>query len=191
MDTVLIVSSAEKSVAVFREILVPAFCENTVTAKSCSAARQLLIKRGFDLVLINAPLTDESGEDLACHIAKNSGSEVILAVSGEHYEEISAAVEDYGVITVSKPLSRTLFWSALKMAKASHNRFQTLQRENNQLMKKIEDIRVVDRAKCVLIASLSMSENEAHRYIEKRAMNERTTKRRVAEQILKTYDGQS
>ena len=55
-------------------------------------------------------------------------------------------------------------------------------------MIKIEDIRIVDRAKLILISFMSMSEKEAHRYIEKQAMDLRVTRRAVAEGILKTYE---
>ena len=52
----------------------------------------------------------------------------------------------------------------------------------------MEDIRLVDRAKCILISQMDMREEEAHRYLEKQAMDRRTTKRAVAEGILKTYE---
>ncbi|WP_099204141.1 ANTAR domain-containing response regulator [Scatolibacter rhodanostii] len=191
MESVLIVSPTDKSIASFRDILSPSFCQTLVSTKSCSETRQLLQQRSFDLVIINAPLRDESGEDLSSYIASNDISQVILVVNSEHYDEISAKTEDFGVITVSKPISKSIFWSALKMAKASHNRLKALQNENHKLMKKIEDIRIVDRAKCMLISCLNMSENEAHRYIEKKAMDDRSTKRKVAEEILETYDGKS
>ena len=57
-----------------------------------------------------------------------------------------------------------------------------------KLQKKIEEIRLVDRAKCVLIQYLNMTEAEAHRYIEKQAMDMRKTKKTIAENILNTYD---
>lgn len=63
-----------------------------------------------------------------------------------------------------------------------------MRRENSQLKQKIEDIRIVDRAKCILISYLNMSEQEAHRYIEKQAMDLRTTRRAVAESLLRTYE---
>jgi len=50
------------------------------------------------------------------------------------------------------------------------------------------DIRIIDRAKCLLISYLNMSEQEAHRYIEKQAMDMRLTKRMIAEGIIKTYE---
>ena len=53
---------------------------------------------------------------------------------------------------------------------------------------KIEEIRLVDRAKCMLIQYLSMTESQAHRYIEKQAMDRRVTRGEVARSILGLYD---
>jgi len=39
----------------------------------------------------------------------------------------------------------------------------------------------------MLISYLSLSEQESHRFIEKQAMDLRSTKRAIAEEILKTY----
>jgi response regulator NasT len=102
--------------------------------------------------------------------------------------QTSERLAEYGIITVSKPLGRAAFWSAKKMAESSRNRFNMMRRENVRLQQKIEDIRVIDRAKLILIANMKMSEPEAHKYIEKQAMNMRVSRRVVAEGILKTYE---
>jgi response regulator NasT len=78
--------------------------------------------------------------------------------------------------------------SALSLARSVYNKLRKVQREKDQLRKKIEDIRIVDRAKCILISLFNMSEKEAHKYIEKQAMDMRITKRAVAERIIKTYE---
>ena len=85
-------------------------------------------------------------------------------------------------------MNRAIFWSALKIATATFNKISILKNENNKLLQKIEDIRMIDRAKCILIQYLNMTEAEAHRYIEKQAMDMRTTKRSIADGILKTYE---
>ena len=64
-----------------------------------------------------------------------------------------------------------------------------MQRENQRLQGKIEEIRLCDRAKCALIQHRGLTEPQAHRYMEKRAMDERRTRREVAEEILRTYEG--
>jgi len=188
MENALIVSSTEKSISFFIEMLGAASFAQTTAVQSCAEARQLFLERDFDLVIINAPLRDESGESLSRHIATRNIGQVILVVRSEYFDEVSAACEDDGVLTVAKPMNRTVFWSALKLAKSAQSRLKQMQTENSRLKQKIEDIRIVDRAKWLLVSYLNMSEQEAHRYIEKRAMDMRVTKRAVAEGILKTYE---
>ena len=71
---------------------------------------------------------------------------------------------------------------------ASRKRVQNLESENHKLQKKIDEIRLVDRAKCILIQYLNMTEPQAHKYIEKQAMNMRQSRLQTAEMILKTYE---
>lgn len=188
MGSALIVSSGEKGAAYFLEVLHMAGIGQVVSVKTGGEARRLFIENDYDICIINAPLTDENSEGLAKNIAAKGVCGVILCVKNEIYDGVSAAVEDYGVITVAKPVSRALFWNALKITISAHKRMQLMQNENRRLVQQIEDIRRVDRAKCLLISYLSMSETEAHRYIEKQAMDQRLTKREVAERILKTYE---
>ena len=56
------------------------------------------------------------------------------------------------------------------------------------MQRKIEEIRLIDRAKCILIQYLQMTEPQAHKYIEKQAMNLRQSRVQMAESILKTYE---
>ncbi len=156
--------------------------------KSCGEARRTLSGRDYDLVVINAPLRDESGESLSRHIAAKGASQVILLVNSAVYEAVSAVCEEDGVLTISKPVNRAILWSALKMASAAHSRLVRLQAENSRLRQKIEDIRVVDRAKYLLIANMNMSEEDAHRRIEKQAMDSRLPRRAVAEKIISAYE---
>lgn len=51
-----------------------------------------------------------------------------------------------------------------------------------------DEIRFINRAKLALMLYLNMSEPMAHRYIEKRAMDMRVTKKEIAKNILKTYE---
>ena len=188
METALIVSHMEKHTAFFEKMLSEAACDQIVTLQTCGEARRMLLERDFDLVLVSAPLPDESGESLARHVAAKGVSQVILIVKNEYFDAISALCEDDGVLVVARPMNKTVFWSALKLAKAANHRLRMMRTENSKLKQKIEDIRVVDRAKCVLISYLSMGEQEAHRYIEKQAMDMRVSRRAIAEEILKTYE---
>lgn len=188
MDSALIVSCIENSTIFFTEMLNAASVSQIAALCSVSEARRLLLERDFDLVIINAPLRDESGELFSQQIASAGISQVILVVKSEYFDAVSAVCENDGVLVVSKPVHRAVFWSALKLAGSVHSRLKHVKEENSRLKQKIEDIRIIDRAKCVLISYLNMSEEEAHRYIEKQAMDVRSTKRVIAEGILKTYE---
>ena len=188
MDSALIISYSEKGSAYLKEILSEASITNVTTVSNAGEARRLLIDKDFYLCIVNAPLPDEFGESLARNIAAKETSEVILIVKSELFDEVSDRVEEYGVITIAKPISKSLFWNALKVASATHKKIKAMRDENKKLVQKIEDIRIIDRAKCILISLLSMSEAEAHKYIEKQAMDMRMTRRKVAEQILKVYE---
>ncbi|MCL2030238.1 MAG: ANTAR domain-containing protein [Oscillospiraceae bacterium] len=188
MESALIVSHTDKSAVYLTELLDAASVKHIAVLPSCGEARRLLLERDFDLVIVNAPLRDESGESLSRHIAAKSLSQVILAVKSEYFDAVSAACEGDGVLTVSKPVNRAIFWSALTLAKAACSRLKRMQTENARLKQKIEDIRMIDRAKCILISFMGMSEQDAHRYIEKQAMDMRAAKRVIAEGILRTYE---
>ncbi|MDR0294020.1 MAG: ANTAR domain-containing protein [Oscillospiraceae bacterium] len=188
MERALIVSSSDKGAAFISEMLDAVSVREVTTLKSCGEARLLLSEEDFDLVAVNAPLRDESGERFSRHIAAQSAALVILIVDSEFFDAVSAACEEDGVLTVSKPVNRTVFRSLLRLARSTQSRVKKIREENGRLKQKIEDIRVIDRAKCLLISYLNMSEQEAHRYIEKQAMDLRQPRRAVAEGILKTYE---
>ena len=188
MESALIVSNTDKGSASFAELLNAASITRVVILASCSEARRLLLERDFDLVIVDSPLRDESGIDFAQRIAFEGASQVILAVNSELFDETSAICEECGVLTISKPVSKAFFWYALKLAEAAGSKIRRMQDENVRLKQKIEDIRIIDRAKLLLISYLNMNEQEAHRYIEKQAMDMRTTRRVIAEGILKTYE---
>lgn len=188
MNSALIVSNTEKSTDFFTGILEAASISQVVSAHSCGEARRLLIERVFGLVIIDAPLRDESGEGLAQDIAARQNAQIILVVPAEHFDAVSAVCENHGILTIPRPLERPMLWAAIKLARAIEGRLARMRAENRMLKQKLEDVRIVSRAKCLLIERLDMSEQNAHRYIEKKAMDTRLPRRVVADNIIKTYD---
>ena len=184
----MIVSCTEKTTGFFREMLNAAGINQIVIMNTVSEARRFLLKQDFDLVIVNSPLSDESGESFSRQIASGDSAQVILVVKEECFDAVSAACEDDGVFTVAKPVSKSIFRSTLLLAKTAEGRLRRLRDENSKLKQKLEDIGIINRAKYILITYLNMSEQEAHRFIEKQAMDMRAAKRVIAEGILKTYE---
>lgn len=186
--SVLIVSSNEKTASFITQLLDPALYRPVSIAKSGNEASRMLISSTFDIVIVNAPLSDELGYELALNISEKSVSGIILMVKNEIFDEVCDRVEDYGILTVSKPLSKQLFYQSLRLVVATREKLKSLEKENVRLQVKIQEIRIINRAKWALIEYLKMSESQAHRYIEKQAMDMRITKKAVAEGILRTYE---
>ena len=157
------------------------------TVYSVSAARRRVVDTEFDIVLINAPLPDDFGMRLAIDICTNSGAGVLLLVKNDLFNDIYAKVVGYGVITLSKPTNSQMVTQNLRILCATRERMRQMQARQATVEEKIEEIRLINRAKWLLIECLSMTEPEAHRYIEKQSMDERISKREVAENIIKTY----
>ena len=70
---------------------------------------------------------------------------------------------------------------------AMQERFRRMQKKTATLEEKMEEIRIVNHAKWILIQNMKLIESEAHKLIEKQAMDTRQTKREVAEGLIKTY----
>ncbi len=187
MDSVLLVSGGTAAQSL-TQLLRDASFRQVSVAGSGAEARRLTASYDYDVVLINAPLSDEFGHDLALQTAESTASGVLLLVKGELADEVSDRVEPYGVFVAPKPLSRAFFYQALRLIEASRRRLLGLRTENVKLQDRIEEIRLVDRAKCALIQYLQFTEPQAHRYIEKQAMDRRISRREVAEGILRTYE---
>lgn len=188
MDSVLIISNAGNGCDALLNLLKTHEFSHITTAASGSEARRLLIDNSYDMVIINAPLKNEFGDELSLKISESTTSGVMLIVKTEIADEVSAKVEDYGVFVVSKPISKQLFFQSLKLVSSYRKRLLGLKNENVKLQVKIDEIRLIDRAKCVLIQYLNLTEPQAHRYIEKHAMDLRKTKVQIAQGILKTYE---
>lgn len=184
MENLLLVSSSEKGKEYFFAFFKAAGYTQITVAESGSEARRLLNRLDYSLVFINTPLSDEFGSELSLTAATTGNRGVLLVVKGEIADDISAKVEDSGVFVIPKPVNRAFLHQALKLVLAARNRFLGLEKENVKLQSKIEEIRLVDRAKCFLIQSEGLTEGEAHRYIEKQAMDNRMTRKKIAQNIL-------
>ncbi|MGE4454338.1 MAG: ANTAR domain-containing response regulator [Sphaerochaeta sp.] len=154
---------------------------------SASEARRLVLDQELDLVVINAPLLDESGEELAIMVVEQSLAGSILVVRIQYFEQSEAILGERGVLVVSKPVIRQMFFQALSLSRSMRRRLTAMHTENEKLHQKIEEIKVIDRAKWILIESLGMDEGQAHRHLEKMAMDQRKSRYAIAVSLLKTY----
>jgi response regulator NasT len=185
--SILVVSAAEKLNTALSSLLTGAHYYPVRIVSNVSAAKRAWSERSYDFIIINSPLPDDTGVRLAIDIAASPGSVVLLLVRGELYEEMFDKVVEHGVFTLARPLSRTVLSSALGWMASARERLRKLEKKTLSVEEKMEEIRIVNRAKWLLISELGMDEPQAHRYIEKQAMDRCISRRDVSQEIIRTY----
>ncbi len=183
----LIVSSSEKFNSAISASLPEIRYTPKMTVKSVSEARRAVLERQFDLIIINTPLPDEFGTKFAVELCRSGTAGVMLFVKSESYDEISARVTGFGILVVQKPAPVQMVAQSLALLCATRDRLRRMEKKAECLEEKMEEIRIINRAKWLLVEQLKMTEPDAHRYIEKQAMDRCVTRRVVAENILATY----
>lgn len=182
--SVLIVSASNAFNKATAEMLPPAQYQPVITAKSVNEAKRLVASKNFDFLIINSPLPDETGVQFAIDCCRSQSTVALLLTIAELYEEVNDKAAEYGVFTVSRPMSRTTMQQALSWMMSARERLRQIEQKTLSLEDKMEEIRILNRAKCLLISERQMSEPEAHHYIEKMAMNSCITKKEAAENII-------
>ena len=157
-------------------------------AASGGEARRQMDAKDFEVIVINTPLPDEFGHELCADAVEITDAGVIFLAKAAAAEQLLTPLSEEGVLLVTKPFSNTFFLQAIQMAAASNHRLLLLRQENQRMQEKLAQVRLVSRAKCCLIELGHMTEAEAHRYIEKKAMDTRRDRAEVAQEILDSYD---
>ena len=156
-------------------------------AVTAGEARRILLDSDMDIIILNAPLKDEFGTQLALDLADDNLG-VLLLVPTDVYEQVCTKVEDNGVVTLPKPMSRQSFYTAIKILTAMRGKLLRMDQKNRALQEKMMDIRTVNWAKWLLIERNHMSETDAHYFIERQAMNLMISRREAAERIIHSFE---
>ena len=183
--SVLSVAAAEKFHTSLRELLPAGRYDPVHSAFDAAEARRRILESRYDIIVISAPLRNEFGTHLAQHFAENSGAGILLLVKPEYFSDVSAQVTPLGVLTLEKPTSPQLMLQCMELLCGTRERLRRMEQKSASIEDKMAEIRLVNRAKWVLIEKQGMSEQDAHRYIEKQAMDRCVPKRVIAEEILR------
>lgn len=145
------------------------------------------VKKGdFGLLIILSHISNKLSID-AARFATNHPTATIIYIASEtdfsdpEDEKNRKELLEIGANLLIKPVSKNSVLVALNAAEMAHIRLCTLRQ-------KLEDEKIINRAKLILMEVLCMSEDQAHKYIEKESMNRGVTRVETAYDILRTYD---
>lgn len=185
--SVLVVSASDAFRSAVAHLLPDSKFDPVRNETSVNAAKRAIADRAYDLIIVNSPLPDDPGVHFAEELSGVSGTVALLMVRSDVYAATYAKVAEQGVFVLPKPTSKLMITQALDWMIAMRERLKKFEKKTVSTEEKMKEIRLVNRAKWVLIDHLKMTEPDAHRYIEKQAMDRCISKRELAEEIMKTY----
>ena len=160
------------------------------TLNVCSAleAPYVLKETVYDVVVIDDTVSHQTGTALAAEAAKNGVTGVLLLAAADRFEAVSEYAQSQGFMTLQSPVDPSLLKQSLGMMATISDRMHALAFKAENLEAKMEEMRIVNRAKLLLIQRFKMTEKQAHRFIAKNAMDRCVKRRTVAESIIRTYE---
>ena len=185
--SVLVVSVSENLNLALPEIFsVPVFSPVQFVS-NISAAKRAIAERDFDMVIVNSPLPDDTGIRYAIDTVSGRQTVVLFLAREDSYARSFDQLAEHGVFLIRKPVSKTALELASGWLISARERIRKTERKTLSIEEKMNEIRLVNRAKWLLISELKMTEPDAHRYIEKQAMDRCVPKKQIAEEIIGTY----
>lgn len=185
--SVMIISASDTFTNAIKELLPSHEFAPVVCVNGINAAKRMLNQRAFDFVLINSPLLSETGTKFACKMCTSTSTVVLLFTKADMFAQIYEEVTPFGVFTLQKPVSDKAVLTALLWMVAARERLRQSAQKEITFEEKMREIRLVNRAKWLLIENRRFAEADAHKYIEKTAMDRCVPKSDIAEEIIAEY----
>jgi response regulator NasT len=190
---VLTAAGKEESIQLLRQILRSVSGAGQLRVLQAATLEQ--IRRGVsgagaqapaDLLIAVMPLSDGTGVEGIIDVAQRHPQLMtILLVRQEAYEQVSYQCRNQQVFVIAMPFKRQVLAEAASFMLRLRAVMDDKDKELARLRKNLSEIRVITRAKLYLIQTRGMTEEEAHYYLEKEAMDRSLTKKEVAEEILR------
>ncbi len=141
-----------------------------------------------DLVIMDVKMPRRDGIDAAAEIARKRIAPIVVLTAFSQRDLVERARDAGAMAYLVKPFSITDLIPAIELAVSRFSEVSALEQEVATLSDRLETRKLVERAKGLLQAKQSMTEPEAFKWIQRAAMDRRTTMKRVAEVIVETLD---
>lgn len=156
-------------------------------AHSANEARRQLLYTQPDLMIISTPLPDELGIDLIFDAHEKTSAGIVVIARPDQLLNIQENLEATGALILPKPINSLTLRQSARFALTVRNSMSQLKSERDDLKKRIEERKVLEQAKWKLVEHEKITEPEALRLIQKKAMDSRIPQVEVAKNILKDY----
>ena len=182
----VIVADDERYMRDYLQELLPRLGHQVAAAEN---GRQLVeLCRAFppDLVIADIKMGDDL-DGIAAAAEVNRAREVpVILVSAHHDAELRARAREGGRIMayLVKPVKQADLEAAIDLALSRFEELRALRKESADLRQALEDRKVVERAKGVLMKRLAVAEDEAFRRLRRLASDHNHKASEVARRIV-------
>jgi len=137
-----------------------------------------------DLVILDVKMPKLDGIEAASKITGDRVAPVVILTAFSQRDLVERARDAGTMAYLVKPFAKRDLVPAIELAVSRFAELQALESEVAGLTDRLETRKVIDRAKGLLMTAQSLSEPEAFRWIQRTAMDRRTTMKAVAEAVV-------
>jgi AmiR/NasT family two-component response regulator len=139
-----------------------------------------------DLVITDIKMPDMDGIEAATKLYEEMPLPVILVSAYSDAKLIERAEGDHIMAYLVKPIKQTDLEPAIGLARRRFEQFEALRREASDMRQALENRKIIERAKGILMKQWALSEAEAFRHLQCGAMDRRITMVELARSVLTT-----
>jgi response regulator NasT len=141
-----------------------------------------------DLVILDVKMPRRDGIDAASEIAAKRIAPIVMLTAFSQRDLVERARDAGAMAYLVKPFTAGDLVPAIELAVSRSEEITALEREVSTLSEQLATRKVIERAKGLLQSKQGLSEPEAFKWIQRAAMDKRTTMRQVADVVLETLD---
>ena len=147
-------------------------------------AAALAVELRPDLVILDVKMPGKDGIAVAAEIAGQQIAPVIILTAYSDRELIQRALDAGAMTYLAKPFTSATLLPAMELAAARYAETVALRAEIADANERLVARKVIDRAKGVLMTQAKMTESQAFRWLQRTAMDRRTSMDSVARDVI-------
>lgn len=137
-----------------------------------------------DLVILDIKMPKMDGIEAASNIAGERIAPVVILTAFSQRDLVERARDAGAMAYLVKPFAKRDLVPAIELAVSRFGEVQALESEVADLTERLEARKTIERAKGLLMTKHNLSEPESFRWLQRTAMDRRTTMKAVAEAVL-------
>lgn len=178
VDKVIVAFEGEKTALKFADILEQE-AASCIICHSPDEVKRIVAKRDLGVVVCGYKLRNQTAEELMDDLPPTT---IMLVIAAQGQLDLC---ENEDIFRLPAPVSRGDLLASVRMALQMSHRLERMVRPRRNE----EEKQIVEQAKAILMERHGMTEDQAHRFIQKRSMDNGTKMVQTAQVILNDLNG--